>query len=101
MKHDLKKDWERVVNVWNTYKDNHWNSTLIISISIYDLRKIDRGIDYPLRRLLDSEEYGNRIQVYGCPTSHFGRHPFKWNNRHWLLIRIKFSKKHKNLSKSA
>ena len=93
MKHDLNKDWDRVVKAWQTYKENHWNPSLVLSITIYELRKLDRGIDYPLRRLLDSKEYGNRIRTYGAPTHHFGRYPFRWDKKHWLLIRVKTEQK--------
>lgn len=89
MKHNLKADWERVVRVWRTCKENHWNPSLVLFAEIYALRKIDRSIDYPLRRLLDSQEYGNRIRTYGCPPHMFGRHPFKWKGKHWLLIKVK------------
>ncbi len=93
MKNSLSQDWERVVKAWNTYNINHWNPSLVLFIEIYDLRKIDRGIDYPLRRLLDSEKYRSRIRCYGCTSSGFGRYPFRWNGRKWLLIRIKFDEK--------
>ena len=85
----LKDDFVRVLAVWKTVKTNHWNPSLVLFEEIYDMRKFDRGIDYPLRRLLDSEEYGNKIRVYGCPSSCFGKHPFQWDNKVWLLIRVK------------
>jgi len=85
----LKDDWQRVCSVWNKVKNNHWNPYLVIFEEIYDMRKIDRGIDYPLRRLLNSKEYGNKIRTYGCPSSMFGRHPFRWDNKVWLLIQVK------------
>jgi hypothetical protein len=64
----LEEDWKRVEKAFTRYKQNHWNPQLIYSINIYDLRKFDRGIDYPLRRLLESKEYGNNLRLFGAPT---------------------------------
>lgn len=85
----LEEDWKRVLDVWNKVKAKHWNPRIMLFETIYEMRKMDRGIDYPLRRLLNSKEYRGRIRTYGCPSSAFGRHPFKWNNKVWLLVEIK------------
>jgi len=88
----IENDWKRVCDVWFKIKNAHWNPSLVICEEIYDMRKVDRGIDYPLRRLLDSKEYGYKICTYGCPSFMFGRHPFRWDNKVWLLIRINVEK---------
>lgn len=81
--------WIRFNTVWDRFLEGHWNPSLVLSVSIYDLRKIDRSIDHVLRKLLDSE-YKDRIRLYGAPSSQFGRHPFRDNEgRVWLLIRRK------------
>lgn len=85
----LKEDWERVVDVWVRVMDMSSNPDMLLFESIYEMRKLDRGIDFPLRRLLDSKEYGGRIRTYGSTSSGFGRHPFRWDNKIWLLIRLK------------
>lgn len=90
MKHDLDEDWKRVVEVWNKWRANHWSPRDSIFAGITDLRKLDRGIDYPLRRLLDSEKYGWYVRAYGGPSSAYSKiSPFRWDNKLWLLIRIK------------
>lgn len=85
----LEQDWERVVDVWVRVFDLLPNKDMQLFESIYDMRKLDRGIDYPLRRLLDSEKYSNRIRTYGSTTGGFGKNPFRWDNKVWLLIRVK------------
>lgn len=88
---NLEQDWERVLDVWVRIKDAFPNPEMRLFESIYEMRKLDRGIDYPLRRLLDSEKYGQRIRVYGSISGGFGRSPFRWDNKVWLLIRVKTS----------
>jgi hypothetical protein len=84
----LEQDWDRVFKVYEQVRNAHWCPRLVISLEIYDLRKVDQGIDYPLRRLLDSD-YRKNIRTYGAPSSEFGRHPFiSSDGRHWLLIRV-------------
>ena len=84
----LEQDWERVFRVYEQVRKAHWNPQIVVSLEIYDLRKVDRGIDYPLRRLLNSE-YRKNIRTYGAPSSAFGRHPFiSSDGKHWLLIRV-------------
>ena len=85
----LGEDWQRLRHAFDEVKQHHWNPSLILSVEIYDLRKYDRGIDYPLRRLLASKEYGNKIRTFGAPSGQFGRHPFYWDEKVWLLIRVK------------
>lgn len=86
----IEEDWERVSRVWNKVRQSHWNPQLAVFLSIYNLRKIDRGIDYPLRRLLRSEKYRHRIRLYGGPTGSFGRYPFRdGEGRVWSLIKLK------------
>jgi hypothetical protein len=89
LRKSLEKDWSRLKRAFEQFREHHWNPSLIASVEIYDLRKYDRGIDYPLRRLLDSREYGMRIRVFGCPSSQFGRHPFRWNEKVWSMVRVK------------
>ncbi len=86
---NLEKDWERVRKAFEQFKQHHWNPSLIVSIGIYDLRKYDRGIDFALRRLLDSKEYREKIRTFGAPSSQFGRHPFRWDNKVWESVRVK------------
>jgi hypothetical protein len=87
----LEQDWERVLDVWIRVKDALPNPEMQLFESIYEMRKLDRGIDHPLRRLLDSDKYGSKIRTYGSTSNGFGKHPFKWDNKVWLLIRVKTS----------
>jgi hypothetical protein len=88
---NLERDWERVVDIWVRVIDALPNPRMQLFESIYEMRKLDRGIDYPLRRLLNSERYSSKIRTYGSTSGGFGRHPFRWDNKLWLLIRIKLS----------
>jgi len=88
-KDSIDDDWDRVLSVWSRIKNAHFDPSIKLFEDIYEMRKVDRGIDYPLRRLLGSEKYKSRIRVYGGTSSSFGRHPFRWDGKHWLLIRVK------------
>ncbi len=89
MDHNLDKDWRRVVAVWEKWKSLLPYPRMGLFAGIVDLRKHDRGIDFPLRRLLDSEKYGDCIRTYGAPSSKYPRYPFRWNNKVWDSVRIK------------
>lgn len=91
MRHDLDEDWNRVVKVWRKWRASQWNPSLAVFAEITELRELDRGIDYPLRRLLDSEKYGWYVRGYGAPTSTYSKmNPFRHNNgRLYVLIRVK------------
>lgn len=85
----LRDDYERVKRAWDAFKKSHWNPSLVLSVHITELRKLDRGIDYPLKRLMNSQEYARKIRAYGAPSHKTARSPFKWNGKHYTLIRVK------------
>ena len=89
MRHNLDEDWDRVADVWTQYVSSHPYPRMAIFAGITDLRKHDRGIDYPLRRLLNSEKYGKYIRTYGAPSGKYPRYPFRWDNKIWACIRVK------------
>lgn len=92
----LEEDWERVKKAFIEAKKNDnpiFAANHMFGYCRYpkELRKADnRGIDFALRRLLDSDEYQDRIRLYGAPTGHFGRNPFIDSKGYkWALVRIK------------
>lgn len=89
MRHNLDEDWNRVVEIWRKWIGDHPLPDMALFAMITDLRKYDKGIDYPLRRLLASSEYGQGIRVYGAPPSKYPRYPFRWNKKIWALVRVK------------
>jgi len=85
----IQEDWERVVNVWCKWREDSAYPDMALFALITDLRKYDKGIDYPLRRLLDQKKFSHLIRTYGAPPSKYPRYPFKWNGKIWALIRVK------------
>lgn len=86
---DLEQDWTRVCKVWKEVKEKHWNPSLVIFETIYDMRKVDRKIDVPLRHLLDSRKYRSKIRLYGGPTGSCGNRPFRYKGRIYSLIKVR------------
>ena len=85
----LEEDWERVKNAYLKVKNAHWNPPVLLYVEPKELRKADnRGIDFAIRRLLDSKEYSYLIRLYGAPTSLYPRNPFCYNATVWALIKI-------------
>ena len=98
MRDTIQEDWERVVKVWCKWKEDSAYPDMALFALITDLRKYDKGIDYPLRRLKGHEKYSHLIRTYGAPSSKYPRYPFKWNGRIWALIRVKNPTLQSNLS---
>ena len=87
---NLEDDWIRVVNAFLKVKDSHWSPRVKIFFIPKELRQADnRGIDFAIRRLLDSEEYSSRIRLYGGPSGTIPRNPFKYKGRVYSLLSIK------------
>ena len=83
----LENDWNRLLTAWQKFKERHGAPDLVMSASIYDLRAIDREVNYSLRRLLNSP-YKERIRLYGAPSRQFGKHPFRYDGKVWYSVRI-------------
>jgi len=87
-KPSLKRDWERVKNAFiKAVKDYG----VPFAVEPQELRKADnRGVDFALRRLLESGEYDKRLRLYGVPTDLYPRNPFVTSDgKRWALIRVK------------
>lgn len=85
----LKADWELVKRVWNENKERSQNPRSVFYAHITELRRIDRKIEEPLRRLLDTGEYIGRIGVHGAPAPFVAKCPFKWNGKHYTFISVR------------
>ena len=89
MKHDLDADIRRVNDIWQKWQADQAYPDMALFAMITDLRKYDKGIDYPLRRILNSDKYRRCVRTYGAPPSKYPRYPFRWNDRIWALIRVR------------
>lgn len=83
-----KNDWERVKNAFVKAIKNYG---FPFAVQPKELRQADnRGIDFALRRLLESGEYNDKIRLYGAPSSLYPRNPFVTKDgTRWALIRVK------------
>ena len=86
--HDPDEDFQRVSEVWLKIKRGHFIPNVVLFEDIRAMRKEDRGIDWRLRRLLDSKVYQDRIRLYGGPCRLVPRFPFRWKGRKYGLIQI-------------
>ena len=87
----LDEDWTRVLNAFLRVKSSHWNPPVKIFYAPKELRQADnRGIDFVIRRLLDSEKYSSRIRLYGSPAHMVPRNPFRYKGRVYSLLSIKY-----------
>ena len=89
----LEQDWKRVSKAFLKLKNDHWNPKMFLFARVEDMRKADnKGIDFAIRRLKASDEYSQRIRLYGAPTGHFPRYPLRCYNQivrmiqHFALI---------------
>ena len=84
----LEQDWDRVTKAFLKAKNNHWNPRLYIYAPIGDLRKVDnKGIDFAIRRLRDSDEYGLRVKLYGGIHNNKPRYPLRCYDPMFRMVR--------------
>jgi hypothetical protein len=84
----LEEDWVRLKKA---FIEATKNDNIVFAAYPKELRQVDnRGIDFVIRRLLSSNQYRQKIRLYGAPTGHFGQNPFVDNKGiKWALIRVK------------
>ncbi len=102
MSKKIEQDWNRLVTAWRTLAQEHRErmSGMMVPMlfaHITDLRRADnRGIDFVIRRLKASDEYRDKIRLYGGPSSDYAKcSPLRCSDSMfgkgglYLLVRVK------------
>ena len=62
-----EQDWKRLKKIFLKVKEQSAYPDMFIYAHIQILRKLDRGVDYVIRRLMVDPEYSNRIRLHSGP----------------------------------
>lgn len=65
----IEQDWERLKKIFLKVKGQSAYPDMFIYAHIQDLRKVDRGVDFVIRRLMSDPEYSSRIGLHSGPRS--------------------------------